>query len=43
MTTAEPELSVVVPVRDNNADAATKTAIDFVRSVFGPLAHQLPS
>ena len=36
-------VKVVVPVHDNNADAATKTAIDFVRSVFGPLAHQLPS
>jgi len=36
-------VKVVVPVRDNNAEAATQTAIDFVKTLFGPLAHQLPS
>jgi len=33
----------VVPVRDGDAAAATKTAVDFVKAVFSPLARQLPA
>ena len=36
-------VKVVVPVRDNDAAAATKTAVDFVKVLFAPLAAQLPS
>jgi len=36
-------VKVVIPVRDGNADAATKTAVEFVKAVFSPLARQLPS
>jgi len=36
-------VKVVVPVRNNDADAATRTAIDFVKAVFVPLTSQLPS
>lgn len=36
-------VKVVVPVRNNDADAATKTAIDFVKVVFQPVSRQLPS
>ena len=36
-------VKVVVPVRDNDADAATRTAVEFVKTVFPPLASQLPS
>ena len=36
-------VKVVVPVRNNDADAATKTAIEFVKAVFAPLASQLPT
>jgi EpsI family protein len=36
-------VKIVVPVRDGNADAATKTAIEFVKAVFSPLALQLPT
>ena len=36
-------VKIVVPVRDGDADAATKTAIDFVKAVFSPLARQLPA
>jgi len=35
-------VKVVVPVRNDNADAATKTAIEFVQSVFPAIARQLP-
>jgi EpsI family protein len=34
---------VVVPITDQNEDAATRTAVDFVRSFFGPLHQYLPS
>ncbi len=36
-------VKVVVPVRDNDAAAATQTAIDFVKAVFAPLSRQLPT
>jgi EpsI family protein len=36
-------IKVVVPVRDGNADAATKTAIEFVKAAFPALARQLPT
>ena len=36
-------VKIVVPVRDGNGDAATQTAIDFVKTIFAPLARQLPS
>ena len=36
-------VKIVVPVRDGDADAATKTAVDFVKAVFSPLARQLPT
>jgi EpsI family protein len=36
-------VKVVVPVSNGNADAATQTAIDFVRAIFPSLARQLPS
>ena len=36
-------VKVVVPVRDGDADAATKTAVDFVKAIFSPLARQLPT
>ncbi|MEO8591822.1 MAG: exosortase C-terminal domain/associated protein EpsI [Candidatus Solibacter sp.] len=36
-------VKVVVPVRDNDAAAATKTAVEFVKTVFPPLSGQLPS
>ena len=36
-------VKIVVPVRDGDADAATKTAVDFVKAVFSPLARQLPA
>lgn len=36
-------VKVVVPVRNGDADAATKTAIEFVQAVFSPLASQLPT
>lgn len=36
-------VKIVVPVRDGNADAATKTAVDFVKTIFLPLAGQLPA
>jgi EpsI family protein len=34
---------VVVPITDQNEDAATHTAVDFVRSFFSPLHQYLPS
>ena len=34
---------VVVPVKDRNEDAATKTAVDFVKSFYGTLLHYLPA
>src|SRR5262249_40500029 len=34
---------VGVPLRGDNADDATLTATDFVRSFFGELRHYLPS
>jgi len=36
-------VKIVVPVRDGDADAATQTAVDFVKAVFSPLARQLPA
>jgi EpsI family protein len=36
-------VKVVVPVRDGDADAATKTAVEFVKAVFSPLTRQLPA
>jgi len=36
-------VKVVVPVRNNDPDAATRTAIDFVKAVFSPLERQLPT
>jgi len=36
-------VKIVVPVRDGDADAATRTAVDFMMAVFPPLAHQLPA
>jgi EpsI family protein len=36
-------VKVVVPVREGNADAATRTAIDFVKAAFPPLSRQLPT
>jgi len=36
-------VKVVVPVRDNDAAAATNTAIEFVKAVFAPLSSQLPT
>ena len=36
-------VKVVVPVRGGDADAATRTAVAFVKAVFSPLATQLPA
>ena len=36
-------VKIVVPVRDGDADAATRTALDFMKAVFPPLARQLPA
>jgi EpsI family protein len=36
-------VKIVVPVRDGDADAATKTGIEFVKAVFAPLGRQLPT
>ena len=36
-------VKIVVPVRDGDADAATRTAIEFVKAAFSPLARQLPA
>ena len=36
-------VKIVVPVRDGDADAATRTAVDFMKAVFPPLARQLPA
>ena len=36
-------VKIVVPVRDNDADAATRTAVDFMKVMFPPLVHQLPA
>jgi EpsI family protein len=36
-------VKIVVPVREGDADAATRTAIDFVKAVFPPLSRQLPT
>jgi EpsI family protein len=36
-------VKIVVPVRDGDADAATRTAVDFMKAVFQPLARQLPA
>ena len=35
-------VKVVVPVRDNNAAAATRIATDFVQAIFRPVSQQLP-
>ncbi len=36
-------VKIVVPVRDGDADAATRTAVDFVKAAFTSLARQLPT
>ncbi|MCU1239231.1 MAG: hypothetical protein JWP63_7198 [Candidatus Solibacter sp.] len=36
-------VKVVVPVRNNDADAATRLAIEFVQAIFAPISRQLPS
>ena len=36
-------VKIVVPVHDGYADAATRTAVEFVKAVFSPLAQQLPA
>jgi len=36
-------VKIVVPVRGGDADAATRTALDFMKAVFSPLARQLPA
>jgi EpsI family protein len=36
-------VKVVVPVREGGADAATRTAIDFVKAAFSSLSRQLPT
>ena len=36
-------VKIVVPVREGDADAATRTAIDFVKAAFSPLSRQLPT
>jgi EpsI family protein len=36
-------VKIVVPVRNGDANAATRTAVDFVKAVFSPLARQLPT
>ncbi len=36
-------VKIVVPVRGGDAAAATRTAIDFVKAAFSPLAQQLPT
>ena len=36
-------VKIVVPVRNGDADAATKTAIDFVKAVFPAISRQLPT
>jgi EpsI family protein len=36
-------VKIVVPVRQGDADAATRTAIDFVKAAFSPLSRQLPA
>jgi len=32
-----------VPVRNGDADAATRTATEFIKAAFSPLSRQLPS
>jgi len=36
-------VKIVVPVRDGDADAATRTAVDFMKAVFSPLVQLLPA
>ena len=36
-------VKIVVPVRDGDADAATRTAVEFMKAVFSPLVRQLPA
>jgi EpsI family protein len=36
-------VKIVVPVRDGDADAATRTAVDFMKVMFSPLVRQLPA
>jgi hypothetical protein len=36
-------VKIVVPVHDNDAGAATKTGVEFVKAIFSPLARQLPT
>ena len=35
-------VSVVVPVRNEDADTATKTAVEFAQAMFPALSVQLP-
>ncbi len=35
-------VKVVVPVRDNDTDTATRTATEFVQAIYAPVSHQLP-
>jgi len=35
-------VKVVVPVRDNDADKATRIATDFVQAIYAPVSRQLP-
>jgi EpsI family protein len=36
-------VKVVVPVRNNDAETATRTAVEFLRAIFSPVARQLPA
>ncbi len=36
-------VKIVVPVRDGDADTATRTAVDFMKAIFPPLVRQLPT
>ena len=36
-------VKIVVPVRDGDADAATRTAVEFMKAVFSPLVRQFPA
>jgi EpsI family protein len=36
-------VKIVVPVRNGDADAATQTAVDFMKAAFPPLVRQLPA
>jgi EpsI family protein len=36
-------VKIVVPVRDGDADTATRTAVEFMKAIFPPLVRQLPT